>query len=434
MSDILPIPVSDLLIDAENPRLKQPNVGQRDAQRELAGHLQGKLLKHAQDIVEYGLNPSELPIVMPNKGDSRFIVLEGNRRLVAIKSLENPDSIAGAVTPAILSALRKLSTQYQQNPIESINCVVVKDREEARHWIELRHTGENEGAGIVRWGHEESARYRARSGAVEPHLQALDLLEKHGALKPEQRRKVPATNLKRLLSTPEVREKLGVDILDGDLHVLGNVKQVVKALNYIVNDLASGKTKVEDIYTRDKRLEYVNSLPANIVVKTTAKGGAGTGTQPQSRRTTTAKLPKQRVKLIPRDCILSIADPRIARIEQELRALNFEDYTNAVAVLYRVFLELSADAYITKHGLSTSNMATLTKKIQDVANDLVTRKKLNAEQARPVRRAAQADSFLAPSTTLLNAYVHNQYIFPSPGDLRAHWDSLQPFFTAIWSV
>src|SRR6266853_2272194 len=147
MAELLPIPVSDLLIDAENPRLKQPNVGQRDAQRELAAHLQSKLLKLAKDIVEYGMNPSDLPLVMPNKGDSRFIVLEGNRRLVAIKSLENPDSIAGAITPAILTALRRLSTQYQQSPLESINCVVVKDREKARHWIELRHTGENEGAG-----------------------------------------------------------------------------------------------------------------------------------------------------------------------------------------------------------------------------------------------------------------------------------------------
>jgi hypothetical protein len=438
MAETLEIPVSDLLIDVENPRLNQPNVGQRDAQRQLAKHVGSKFLKLAEDIVEFGLSPADLPIVMPNKGDSRYIVVEGNRRLVALKGLENPDSMAGAVTPNILTALRKLSAQYQQNPIESINCAVVKDRDEARHWMLLRHVGGHAGAGIEPWGHEESIRYRARSGAVEPHLQALDFLEKRGDLKPEHRRNVPGTNLKRLLSTPEVREKLGVDIRDKTFIVLGNENQVSKALLHVVNDLASGKTKVEDIYTKDKRIAYANSLPANIIVKPTAKSGQGasdgTGAQPHAKRTATAKLPKLRNKLIPRDCVLTVTDSRIARIEQELRALNFEDYTNAVAVLFRVFVELSVDAYITKHNIQVGERTPLTKKIDDACTHLVTRQKLNKEQARPVRRAAQADSFLAPSTTLLNGYVHSQYIFPAPGDLRAHWDNLQPFFTAIWSA
>lgn len=434
MADTLPIPISDLLIDAENPRLKQPNVGQRDAQRELAGYLQNKLVKLAQHIVDYGLNPSDLPIVMPNKGDSRYIVLEGNRRLVALKSLENPDILSGAVTPAILNSLRKLSTQYQRNPVESIDCVVVKDREEARPWILLRHTGRNEGAGVEPWGSEESSRFRARSGEVEPHLQALDFLEERGALTLAQRRKVPKTNLKRLLNTPEVREKLGVDIQDRNLVRLGKDEQIAKALLYVINKLSDGSTKVEDIYTREKRLEFANKIPPGIVVKSAAKDGDGAGKKSQARRGASAKPPKQRNKLIPRDCVLTITQPRIALISQELRALNFEDYTNAVAVLYRVFVELSVDSYMESHKMPVGERTPLTTKIMDVAEHLVNRQKLNKEQARPVRRAAQADSFLAPSTTLLNSYIHNQFIFPAPGDLRAHWDSLQPFFTAIWSA
>lgn len=435
MAEVLPINVSDLLIDEENPRLNQPNVGQREAQRELARLQQTKLLKLAEDIVEYGLNPSELLIVM-RFDQRRYVVLEGNRRFVALKALENPDLMVGALTQSVMTALRKLSLSYQQNPIESITCLVVKDRDEARHWIELRHTGEREGAAIVRWGSVESGRFRARTGVLEPHLQALDLLESRGDLTLEKRRTLPATSFKRLLSTPEVREKLGVDIRDKNLVLLGDEKQVAKALLHVVNDLAAGTTKVEDIYTKEKRIAYANRLPANIIVKPTGKAtnGNATGTQTQPKRTAATKLPKQRVKLIPRDCILSITDPRIARIEQELRNLNLEDYTNAVGVLFRVFIELSCDAYVTKVGLPTAVMDSLSKKLQDVAADLISRKKLTAEQARPVRRAATRDSFLAPSVTLLNGYVHNQHIFPVPGDLRAHWDNLQPFFIAIWSA
>lgn len=437
MPDTLQIPVSDLLIDVENPRLPQPNIGQRDAQRELAQDQQGKLIRLAQHIVQNGPNLSELPIVMPFD-DRRYVVLEGNRRLAALRGLENPDSLVGALTPPLVAVLRRLSVEYQQNPVESLNCLVVRDREEARPWIELRHTGENEGAGIVRWNAGEAGRFRARTRVLEPHLQALEFLENRGDLTPEERRDVPTASLRRLLSSRAVREKLGVDIKDKQLILLGNDNKVAKALLYVVNSLASGETKTGDIYTKDDRENYANALPADIVVKPSAKGGSAVPAKPQvpprpTPRPPAVRLPKQRDKLIPRDCALNVTDPRIRRIEAELRNLSLDDYTNAVSVLFRVFIELSVDAYIARASLTTDAMASLGTKLQDVTNDLVHGGQLTPQQARPVRRATVRDSFLAPSITLLHGYVHNPHIFPAPGDLRAHWDSLQPFFIAVWT-
>src|SRR5437868_3974152 len=89
----------DLLLDGENPRLPEPNKGQRAVLQELAAHQGKKLLALAKDIEKHGLNPSDLPIVMPvGGGDAKtFCVLEGNRRLTALKALDNPDSVASAI-------------------------------------------------------------------------------------------------------------------------------------------------------------------------------------------------------------------------------------------------------------------------------------------------------------------------------------------------
>ena len=118
MPELLPISPSALLIDEQNPRISQPNSGQNKALQSLADLLQGKLHRLADHIVKNGINPADLPIVMPFKDDlNRYVVLEGNRRLAALRALENPEWLSGSIAPGILTSIRKLSKSYQTNPI-----------------------------------------------------------------------------------------------------------------------------------------------------------------------------------------------------------------------------------------------------------------------------------------------------------------------------
>jgi hypothetical protein len=436
MPEITSLSLPDLLIDTENPRLPQPNVSQREALRALAEHQKGKLVALAKDIVAYGMNPTELSIVMPFNDDlRRYVVLEGNRRLAALKGLENPEWLVGAMQPGEVEEMRRLSKQYQENPIESLQCVVVANKDEARHWMELRHTGgQNNGAAIVPWGSDDAARFRARSGKVLLHTQALNFLEEGGHLTPAKRRKVPASSFKRLLGTPEVRAKLGIDSQDGILTLVGEQKRVVKALMHVVNDLESGRTKTDHIYTREKRIAYADGLPSNIVVPAANGKGSPAGARgAKAMGKKTSGLGSLRDKLLPPNCVLNITDARIHAIGRELRKLSLVHHTNAVSVLFRVFIELSADAYIEREHLAGDVNDKLSKKLLTVTSDLISRKKLTSQQANPVRLACHKDSFLAPSTALMNEYVHNKSIFPAPVDLRAYWDSLQPFVAAVWA-
>ncbi len=397
-----------------------------------------KILVLARDIVEAGLNPADLPIVMRLKGDgNRYVVLEGNRRLASLKALENPEALVGAVDPVVLAAMRKLGAKYQQEPIESVQCLVVKNRNEARHWIELRHTGENEGAGIVRWGSDEASRFRARTGNKEIHLQALDFLEKTGHLTPETRRSVPVTSFKRLLGTPAVRDKLGVTLQSGQLKLVADEKRVAKALAYVADDLASGKTKTEKIYTLGDRVRYAKTIPQNIAVKPTLKNGrgleAGDAVRIKHKRSIKSKKRKRRDNLIPGDCTLSITDPRTSEIEGELRTLSLEDYTNAISVLFRVFLELSADAYISQQGLSVHDDATLSNKLTSVVDDLLKHAETHQEPSGS-RSSCLPKRLIFGTIDQVDAPIHPQQACIScASDLRAHWNSLQPFVVAIWS-
>jgi hypothetical protein len=182
MAKVESIPIDNLLIDTDNPRLEGSLQDQRAAICAVAVNQGPKLAVLAKDIVEHGLNPSDsLVVTQFEEGSHYFVVLEGNRRVAALKILEDPGLISGAVEDTIVSRFRKLSTQYK-DPVKEMQCVIVGERADATHWIELRHTGENDGAGIVRWAGKETARFRQRSGQKEPHLQVLDFLEGRGDL------------------------------------------------------------------------------------------------------------------------------------------------------------------------------------------------------------------------------------------------------------
>lgn len=438
MPEILMVRPADLLVDEENPRLSEPNAGQRIAFRALAKDQQRKLLRLAQHIVDHGgLNPSKLPIVTAADGSAgRYLVLEGNRRLSALKALENPDSLVDAVPAGILKEIRKLSAKYREAPIDSVACVVMKDRVEADPWIELEHTGENAGSGVVKWNSIEAGRFRARSGNLEPHLQVVAFLEKRGELRPETRKNMAATSLKRLIETPVVRDRLGIELRNRRLFLLADADKVSKALAYVVEHLPA----VGEIYRIGQRIDYANNLPSRVAVKATVEKGqgialdaapAGAGGQSASR----ARPERQRQTLIPNDCVLSISNAsRVRHIEGELRKLNVYQLPNAASVLLRVFIELSADCYLERGTLNLPQRPNLGTKLQAIARDLVQRKKLTQQQAKVINKAVSDDSYLVASVELMHQYVHNQYIFPAPGDLIAHWNSIQPFVSAIWSA
>lgn len=438
MGRTLEISVSDLVVDTRNPRLVEPDRSPRDAMRDLAASQGAKLVALAKDVIGHGVNPSELPIVMPTK-DQRYAVLEGNRRLTAIQALENPDLLANAVTPSVLTKFRALSARYLDNPVESLMCWVVDNREEANHWIELRHTGQNKGAGIVKWESDDSARFGTRKAKPGIHTQVLDFLQRQEIIDNVFRKKIPATSLKRLLGTPAVRSKLGVALEAGALVRMADSVRVARALKYVVDDLVEKRVKTNDIYLSHQRTQYAKSLPARISVTATKKRGEGIPLTEDGKSAAKSSKPKRgknkrpRDMLIPNECVLNVTSGRINQIEAELRRLSLERHPNAISVLLRVFLELSADDYINRRGLTLPNRPNLRHKFMAVVDDLLLAKKINDQQAAPVRRACQKSSFLAPSITLMHQYVHNQHLFPVGGDLRAHWDNLQPFVTAIWT-
>jgi hypothetical protein len=442
MPEVISVKPANLLADSNNPRISDEDLGQREALRAIAKSQNGEILVLAQDIVSYkSLDPSSLPIVIRADEAKRFIVLEGNRRLTAIRALENPASFEGAFSGSVLQQMQKLSAQYQSAPFETIQCCLMESAQEAQHWIDLRHTGKNGGAGIVEWGPHEKARHISRTrGETDIHTRLLDLLEHGKHLTKVERTKVPNAAFERLVKSKAIREKIGYSVdREGKLNFKEGAAGV-SGLLHIAHDLASGATKTGDIYSKEQRIDYASRIPVGPPVRSAKPAQPPVVSHVSTAATTDKKVPllrlqKERDKLIPSDVRLRITEPRIQRMGKELQGLDLKEYSNSVAVLFRVFLELSTDYYLV-HTMKKSKTSLLSRnlaqKLLDAVDYLEKADVLSRQDAAPVKAACARKSFLATSVVSMNEYIHNYLMTPTPTDLRTAWDGFAPFVKAIW--
>jgi hypothetical protein len=449
-----PIPVGDLLLDMQNPRVEHSKKQREEMQRLLDD--QGDAIPVlAADIVENGISPIDLLLVMPSRTENdKFIALEGNRRLLALKILSNPHMLGDLTLPdGRRKRLEKLAAEFKDEPIKSVMCYEVESRAEAKHWLQLRHMGESDGAGVVGWRGVATARFRGE----DPALQVIEFLLQSGQLTKEEMAlvgsmKFPITTLRRLLETRPVKDFLGVEVKDEKLISGLPADELIKPLKRIALDLARGDITVTDVKLRDQQVAYVNKFPvadrpnlkkvgAMRPVQNIGPGDFGkkaNGAKSQKKKKNTDP---DRPTVVPKAhrCPIGDDDSKINEIYHELRRLRVEDTPHACAVLLRVFLELTTDRYCEHAGIllkvdrnGHKVDKNLAKKVEEACDHLVTAGSKKGDFYSLRNSIGQERSPV--SATLLNAYVHNRFTKPSPRELRNAWDHAAPFIDKVWEI
>lgn len=167
----------------------------------------------ARDIARNGTNPAERLILYPVDDSApvndktAYYVAEGNRRVCAMKLLNDPD-----LAPAKIRNSIKASAALWTAPAE-IDAVVIHDPDRIRHWLLRIHDGVQGGRGRKPWTSEQKTRFTG-NGRNALAQAVLDYAETGGMISPEDR---PGrlSHLSRLLSNALVKDALGVDVSRG---------------------------------------------------------------------------------------------------------------------------------------------------------------------------------------------------------------------------
>lgn len=447
--------IEDLVLDSDNPRITHSE-SQRETLQKVVRDQGGKLLKLAESISKYGLSPIERFMVMEvSAKPRRYVALEGNRRVAALKLLSNPAAMTDiTISSGFQGRMERLAETFKRATIEPIDCFQVASREEGKYWIELRHNGEDEGRGIVGWKPIVAARFRERGPAIE----AFDMVMEHGGLSEKEAEAIKSgfalSTLKRLMDSPDVQALVGLTVEGGRLYSDIPAAELIKPLRRMIRDIAEKKVDSRAFNKKSQMVDYVQGFAkadrADLAKRVGKRPIDGIETsefaqppKPSKAATSSAPAkaasgPADRKQVIPKNCKVSVTDNRIDEIYRELRALKLSEAPNAIAVLLRVFLELSVDHFLENNGGKLSvpkpgggeRFKTLDKKLAEVV-DMVVSVGVPRSHFAQIIRAISVDT--SPmNIDLLHSYVHSRFATPLPAELKAAWDHAQPLFEKIW--
>lgn len=142
--------------DLINPRLIKTADSQSEAIKGILESEAKSCIELLNHIVNNGLSPVDQMIVIEGE-NSRYTVLEGNRRLIALKLLNRDAAVQDQLDPEHRKKVQKIINKAK--PLHDVNVSVFKDREQAKPWISLKHSKSSNGATTQSWKPFEKDRY-----------------------------------------------------------------------------------------------------------------------------------------------------------------------------------------------------------------------------------------------------------------------------------
>ena len=459
--------VATLHLDEKNPRLGRETTSR--APREIIQYLfdNDKAFEVAESIADRGFFPNE-PLLAIQE-DGRYIIIEGNRRLAALKALKEPGLLNSTFQGRVERLVKRIT---DIKDLSKVPVTIAPSRRATDKQIAGRHIGmpvlawraENRASFILEkleegYKNEELSTILGFSAAdiqsarqtrsIAEMARSIELPEEVKA-KLDNSKKGIFTTIERVFDSTIGRKYLMIEP-DADHGIRGTTTkhEFVKGFTRLVSDLALNKqssrtlNKGEDIenyfksWKPDERPQKKQGsfVPSDIIEgKSVASKSNSSTAQPKPK-----KGKQESLTVLPRDFKVKFGNDRLSDIRQELTKLKREDFPNAGAVLLRVFFELTIVDYFHRTGEYEGIIQKLKEKKAQLPHGIPTMKQLVSEvnrvakkhlspaDANKVEKALRYDKSAPFTISDLHGFVHTTDI-PSQRDIQQFWLRLESLF------
>lgn len=455
MTEHVELTIDDLILDLRNPRLGSTS-SQSDALASIVGLSPGHFRNLMESIRDDGLDPGDSLYVIPSDDGEDSVVLEGNRRVSALKVLNNPDILAGTDLPeSTKKLLVREAIGFERSKVEPIRCVRFDSREEANDWIRRRHTGVAGGEGRITWKPLEIQRFSSDYTTID----VIDFIGRNAGYSKGEWEKAESalrggksTNITRLMESAVAQAHLGITVQaepSRKTPVLGvEPDWAVQVLKRVVDDILRNKVNSRTLNTATDIEKYFANLPSELqpgperaaATPTAFRDISLPGSQAkpsQKPPLKTRSAPRTRKTLAPKKHPFDTTkSTKLGMLLKEAGTLDVGKFPLSCAFVLRAVVELTVNDYMDDNSLPRRQKGSqaefdLKRKADDVLKHIVSSGAFSSTDVRAFRRNL-LDKKSACSIQALNGFVHGPYDLPTADALRAGWESAVPVLIATY--
>lgn len=445
--------IDELLLDQDNPRTG--HVGsQAEALAAIVRLNSSNFRNMMRSIREHGLDPGDSFYLIQDDPDAEYVVVDGNRRLAALKVLKNPLLLKGTSLPeTIQRLLAKEADGYSFPQDLLVNAVLFESREDAGEWIERRHGRGLEGEGRIPWGSVEIQRFQHDRTVLD----VIDFMERNSTFTDENWGRIKGSlmkntsSLKRFLDSKPGRQFLGYD--PGAKEIGPSFSKdpefVLAVLSHVAEEIDEGEINTRTHNKASDIEAYFAALPAELQAqgeksfppKPFAETLLKDGKDRPRQKAKNAEPPPKKTKKIPgvRRTLAPVkhqfAAPEQEKGQQLIREagkLKNRETPLAAAFSFRAIIEHTIDTYMRAHSIPAwegSKELKLEARLERVIAHLVNAGTAKGGDLAPIKTTLTAGPM---SIGALNGFIHNSFQMPTSENLLVAWEHAVPLFVAVF--
>lgn len=444
-------PIEELYLDSKNIRIPTDLKTQNALIQDLFTNEEA--FNIVKSIGHLGFFPDEVPIAVKERG--KLIILEGNRRLAALKALSNPD-----IVPAYRDKIKSLKIKH----IKNISVVLAPSRRDVttllankhtvvlrRNWKPLRQAyfyqsqidnGKSISQLISEYPDHDVVKFIRM---LEMHKLAKSI--KYDDTKVEKKvhdeREFPITNLKRMYDDEYVRNFLGIKFTkDGEVKGCIKLSEFQKGYKKVIEDVATGDIDSRKFNTSKEKKKYVDTFPDDLTPNKRQKGqftsksakeikmpkDEETGKKESSYRVTKTLFQKSRVPF-------KVNSSSLRMLYDELAKISVIDLPNATHDLLRSFLECALVIYL-KEKKEYAKVRTKSRNdpsLSSMLGHLSSKQCLLVSDNNIKQVIDQIKSQYTATHSLARMHMvnHNENWVSSETDVRTAWARIEPLIKIL---
>lgn len=429
-----------------------------------------------KNIAKNGFLYFDTVVVYQDEKDN-FVVLEGNRRIAALKLFHNYKLAPKNKRPTVKRIISNKT--FKLGDIEKVRVAVSPSFNDAVYFVTQRHASQQ----VDKWNHDAQQRWILgilkncsydidaaskltgyTAGEIKEaynttlfydYAQILpDLTEAERSFVMDQH-KFPHTTLTRFISSRFGKKFLHLTYNDGEF-VINSSKEIFdKLFLFVIQEIISGKMTSRTIHTNDHIKGYLDKrfgtewplgTEDEIPLKALFESKPEPGTEPEPP-VPPPEPPKPRPysgsfvrAKIPGNIHLKADTERLMNVFSELKKISANSMPNCMGVMLRIFLDLAVKDYINGFGELKKDLKTTyshpseRRKLSNQIKFLLKHKSLEDNFSKEIQGVME--KYMSPKEFIgldtLDKYVHGSILRPTREHLQNQWNAIYQFTKCLF--